>query len=422
MFLRKIANFTGGLPMANAGTPPRGKRSREFIELSETYGTRNYNPLPVVVSRAKGVWVTDPEGRRYMDMLSAYSAMNLGHCHPKIVRALKEQAGKVTLISRAFHTEELGPFLMEVCELSGFEAALPMNSGAEAVETAIKTARKWGYLKKGVPQDKAEIIAAANNFHGRTVTVISFSTEEQYRRDFGPMTPGFKIVPFGDAEALRRAITPNTVAFLVEPIQCEAGILLPPEGYLRAARRICSEAKVLLMLDEIQTGLGRTGKMFAFEHEAARPDVLILGKALGGGAMPISAALSSREVMGVYKPGDHGSTFGGNPLACAVARAAMRALVDENLVEKSRKSGEYLMKRLRKLKSPHVKEIRGRGLIVGIELHPSAGGARKFCEALMREGVLCKETHEHVIRLAPPLNIRKKDLDWAVERLQKALA
>ncbi|MFA6316290.1 MAG: ornithine--oxo-acid transaminase [Elusimicrobiota bacterium] len=395
--------------------------SQPFIDLAEKYGAHNYHPLPLVISSAKGVWVKSPEGRRYIDMLSSYSALNQGHRHPAIIKALVDQARKVTLTSRAFHTEVIGPFLKEVCELSGFDMALAMNSGAEAVETAVKMARKWGCMKKGLPQDKAEIICCTNNFHGRTVTLISFSSDEQYRRDFGPYTPGFKLVPFGDAEALKAAITPNTVAFLVEPIQCEAGILIPPQGYFRQVREICAKAGVLLMLDEIQTGLGRTGRMFAFEHEDIRPDALILGKALGGGVMPISAVLASSEVLGVFKPGDHGSTFGANPLACAVARASMKVLKDEKLDERARRLGEAFLARLRTIKSRHVKEFRGRGLIIGIELHPSAGGARRFCEKLMELGMLCKETHEHVIRLAPPLVITEKELDWAFKRVKKVL-
>ncbi|MBI4669972.1 MAG: ornithine--oxo-acid transaminase [Elusimicrobia bacterium] len=401
---------------------PLALKSRPLIELAEKYGANNYHPLPVVVATAKGVWVKDVEGKKYMDMLSAYSALNQGHCHPKIIKALASQAKKATLTSRAFHNDQMGPFLKELCDLAGFDKALPMNSGAEAVETAVKTARKWGYLKKGIPRDKAEIIVAANNFHGRTITVISFSTEEQYRKDFGPLTTGFKVIAFGDAEALRRAITPNTAAFLVEPSQCEAGILMPRPGYFKEVRAICKEAGILLMLDEIQTGLGRTGKMFAFEHEGVKPDVLILGKALGAGVLPISAVLANNEIMGLYKPGDHGSTFGGNPLACAVARTALKVIIEERLCQKAEESGAYLMVKLRTLKSPHIKEIRGRGLIVGIDLHASAGGARKFCEKLMEEGVLCKETHEHVIRLAPPLNITKKELDWAFERVKKVLS
>ncbi|MFA6093740.1 MAG: ornithine--oxo-acid transaminase [Elusimicrobiota bacterium] len=397
-------------------------RTQELIDLSDKYGANNYHPLPIVISQAKGVWVKDPEGRKYMDMLSAYSAINHGHLHPKLVKALVEQAKKVALTARAFHNEQLGPWLKELCELSGFEAALPMNTGAEAVETAIKTARKWACMRKGFAQDRAEIIACANNFHGRTVTLVSFSTEEQYRKDFGPYTPGFKVVPFGDVQALQNAITPNTVAFLVEPIQCEAGILMPPPEYLQQVRNLCTKNGVLLMFDEIQTGLGRTGKMFAFEHENVRPDVLILGKALGGGILPISAVLASREVMGVFKPGDHGSTFGGNPLACAVSRAALRILEDDGLVEHANELGEYLMERLCEIQSPHIKEIRGKGLLIGIELKPEAGGARRFCEMLMAEGMLCKETHEHVIRLAPPLVIDKKEIDWACARIKKVLA
>ncbi|MBI5210243.1 MAG: ornithine--oxo-acid transaminase [Elusimicrobia bacterium] len=402
-------------------TTPEQTESQRLIEVAEKYGSRNYRPLPLVIAQAKGVWVKNPEGKRYMDMLSSYSALNQGHRHPVIMKALADQAKRVTLTSRAFHTDQIGPFLKEVCELSGFDMALAMNSGAEAVETAVKTARKWGCLKKGLPQEKAEIIVCANNFHGRTVTIISFSTDDQYRRDFGPYTPGFKVIPFGDAEALKNAITPNTVAFLVEPIQCEAGILIPPPGYFRQAREICAKAGVLLMLDEIQTGLGRTGRMFAFEHEGIRPDVLILGKALGGGVLPISVTLANAEIMGVFRPGDHGSTFGANPLACAVARASMKVLQDEGLAERSRKLGDYLLGKLRAIKSPHIKEIRGRGLLVGIELHPAAGGARQFCERLMQLGLLCKETHDHVIRLAPPLVITEKELDWAFKRIKKVL-
>ncbi len=408
--------------MITTATPESKSPTQELIELSERHGAHNYHPLPICISEGKGVWVKDPEGCKYLDMLSSYSALNHGHRHPVIIKALIDQAKKVTLISRAFHSDQLGPFLKELADLTGFAMALPMNSGAEAVETAVKTARKWGCLKKGLAQDQGEIIVAANNFHGRTVTIVGFSTEEQYRRDFGPFTPGFKVVPFGDAEALRAAITPRTVAFLVEPIQAEAGILLPPPGYFQAVREICTQSNVLLVLDEIQTGMGRTGRMFAFEHEGIRPDVLVLGKALGGGVLPISVVCAQPEIMDVYKPGDHGSTFGGNPLACAVARAAMRALKDEGLVERSARMGEYLMGKLRALKSGYVKEIRGRGLLVGIELHASAGGARRFCEDLMRRGMLCKETHEHVIRLAPPLVISEKEIDWAMARLKKVLA
>ena len=396
-------------------------RAQELIELAEKHSANNYHPLPIVIAEAKGVWVKDPDGGKFMDMLSSYSALNHGHRHPVIIKALIDQAKKVTLTSRAFHNDQMGPFLQELAALTGFELALPMNSGAEAIETAVKTARKWGVMKKGLGQEEAEIIVAANNFHGRTVTIISFSTDEQYRRDFGPLTPGFKVVPFGDAEALKAAITPKTVAFLVEPIQAEAGILVPPPGYLQKVREICTNAGILMMLDEIQTGMGRTGKMFAFEHEGIRPDVLVLGKALGGGVMPISVVCAGRDVLGVFKPGDHGSTFGGNPLACAVARAAMKVLIEEKLVERSAQMGEYLMGKLRSLKSGYIKEIRGRGLLIGIALRPEAGGARRFCEALMSKAVLCKETHEHVIRLAPPLVITEKEIDWAFSRIKKVL-
>jgi ornithine--oxo-acid transaminase len=407
--------------MITTATPDNKTHSEQLMEMGEKYGAHNYHPLPIVISEAKGVWVKDPEGCKYLDMLSCYSALNQGHRHPAVIKALVDQAKKVTLTSRAFHNDQLGPFLKELSEITGFEMSLPMNSGAEAVETAVKTARKWGYQKKGVPSDQAEIIVAANNFHGRTVALLGFSTEELYRKDFGPFAPGFKIVPFGDAEALRAAITPNTVAFLVEPIQAEAGILIPPPGYFQKVREICTASNVLLMTDEIQTGMGRTGKMFAFEHEAIRPDVLILGKALGGGVMPISAVCANTAVLGVFKPGEHGSTFGGNPLACAVARAAIKVLTEEGLIERSRQMGDYLMEKLRSLKSGYIKEIRGRGLLIGIELHPAAGGARRFCEALMQRGVLCKETHDHVIRLAPPLVITEKEIDWAFSRVKKVL-
>ena len=408
--------------MITTATPENKSAAQELMELAEKHGAHNYHPLPIVIAEAKGVWVKDTEGCRYMDMLSSYSALNHGHRHPKIIQALVDQAKKVTLTSRAFHNDQLGPFLKELSDLTGFEMALPMNTGAEAVETAVKAARKWGCLKKGLGQNEAEIIVAANNFHGRTVTIVSFSTDEQYRKDFGPLTPGFKIVPFGDAAALKAAITPKTAAFLVEPIQAEAGILMPPPGYFGQVRQICSEGNILLITDEIQTGMGRTGRMFAYEHENIRPDMLILGKALGGGVMPISAVCASSEILGLFKPGDHGSTFGGNPLACAVARAAMRTLKEENLVEASAKMGEYLMAKLKTLKSGYIKEIRGRGLLVGIELHASAGGARRFCESLMSRGVLCKETHEHVIRLAPPLIISEREIDWAFARIKKVLS
>jgi ornithine--oxo-acid transaminase len=393
----------------------------ELIELEERYGAHNYHPLDVVVARAEGVWVWDVEGREYMDFLASYSAVNQGHCHPKIVAALVEQARKVTLTSRAFRNDQLGPFYRELCELSGFARALPMNTGAEAVETAIKAARKWAYTKKGVPDGQAEILVFDQNFHGRTTTIVGFSSEEQYKSGFGPFTPGFRILPYGDAEAVERAIGPHTAAVLVEPIQGEAGIVMPPVGYLARLREITSAENVLLMVDEIQSGLGRTGKMFAYEHEGIRPDVVIVGKALSGGAYPVSAILADDEVMGVFTPGDHGSTYGGNPLAAAVARAALAALVDEGMVENSARLGALMLDRLRAISSPHVAEVRGVGLWIGIVLRPEAGGARRFCEALKGEGLLCKETHEHVIRIAPPLVITEEQIGWALERLERVL-
>jgi len=393
-------------------------RTQEFIELENSYGAHNYHPLDVVIERAQGVWVYDVDGHRYLDCLAAYSAVNQGHCHPEILNALIEQSHKVTLTSRAFRNDQLPLLYQQLHELTGFEMALPMNSGAEAVETAVKAARKWGYKVKGIPQDKAEIIVCANNFHGRTVTIISFSSDEQYRDGFGPFTPGFKIIPYGDARALRDAITPNTCAFLVEPIQGEAGIIIPPAGYLRETAEICRENNVLLVCDEIQSGLGRTGELFAFMHERVRPDVVIVGKALSGGFYPVSAVLASKEVLGVFHPGDHGSTFGGNPLACAVARAALRALIDEGMVNNSAVLGQYFLDRLREIRSSHVKEVRGKGLWIGIELHTAA---RPYCEALKEEGLLCKETHDRVIRIAPPLTITKEEIDWAIERICKVL-
>ena len=393
-------------------------RTQELVGLEEEFGAHNYHPLDVVIERAEGVWVYDVEGRRYLDCLAAYSAVNQGHCHPKILQALKEQAGKVTLTSRAFRNEQLPLFCKDLHELTGFEMVLPMNSGAEAVETAIKAARKWGYTVKGIAKDQAEIIVCAGNFHGRTVTVVSFSSSEQYREGFGPLTPGFRIIPYGDIEALREAITPNTCAFLLEPIQGEAGIVIPPDGFLREAAEVCRENKVLLMADEIQSGLGRTGKLFAYMHEGIVPDVLIVGKALAGGFYPVSAVLSSAEVLGVFQAGDHGSTFGGNPLGCAVARTALRVLIDEKMVERSAELGAYFLERLKGISSAAVKEVRGRGMWIGIELH---GMARPYCEALMDEGILCKETHDRVIRIAPPLVIERDEIDWAVERIARVL-
>jgi ornithine--oxo-acid transaminase len=396
----------------------RPLHTQDFVELENRYGAHNYHPLDVVIERAEGVWVYDVEGKRYLDCLAAYSAVNQGHCHPKILQTFEEQARKVTLTSRAFRNEQLPLLCKELHDLTGFDMVLPMNSGAEAVETAIKTARKWGYKIKGISQDKAEIIVCANNFHGRTVTIVSFSTDEQYRDGFGPFTPGFKVIPFGDATALREAITPNTCAFLVEPIQGEAGIVIPPKGFLREAAGICRENHVLLMADEIQSGLGRTGRLFAYMHEAVTPDVLIIGKALAGGFYPVSAVLASREILGVYKPGDHGSTFGGNPMGCAIARAALRVLIEEKMVERSAELGAYFLTLLQTLRSSDLKEVRGKGLWIGIELRSPA---RPYCEALKEEGILCKETHDRVIRIAPPLIISRQEIDWAFERITRVI-
>ena len=393
-------------------------RTHDFIELENQYGAHNYHPLDVVLERAEGVWVYDVEGRRYLDCLAAYSAVNQGHCHPKILQTLEEQARKVTLTSRAFRNEQLPLLCKELHDLTGFDMVLPMNSGAEAVETAIKTARKWGYKVKGIAEGKAEIIVCANNFHGRTVTIVSFSTDEQYRDGFGPFTPGFKVIPFGDARALREAITHNTCAFLVEPIQGEAGIVIPPEGFLGEAAEICRKNNVLLMADEIQSGLGRTGKLFAYMHERITPDVLIVGKALAGGFYPVSAVLASREILGLYRPGDHGSTFGGNPMGCAIARTALRVLLEEKMVERSAELGAYFLTLLQTLRSSDLKEVRGKGLWIGIELH---NPARPYCEALKEEGILCKETHDRVIRIAPPLIISRQEIDWAFERITKVI-
>jgi ornithine--oxo-acid transaminase len=396
--------------------------TQDYIQLENEYGARNYRPLDVVLARGEGMWVWDVEGNRYMDFLSAYSAVNQGHCHPKIRAAMIEQANRLTLTSRAFRNDQLGLFYRELCELTHSHMVLPMNSGAEAVESCIKAVRKWGYRAKGIPYGEAEIVVCAGNFHGRTITIVGFSTEEQYRDGYAPFTPGFVTIPFGDARALEAVITPHTVAFLVEPIQGEAGVIVPPEGYLREVRRICTERDVVLITDEIQTGLGRTGALLAEEHEGIEADLTLIGKALSGGYYPISAVLSNKEVLGVFQPGDHGSTFGGNPLACAVARTALKVLVEEDMIENAARMGDYMMGRLRTIDSPYVKEIRGKGLFIGIELYPEAGGARRFCEALQREGLLCKETHEHVIRLAPPLIIQRDELDWALEHIETALA
>lgn len=390
-----------------------------LIAMEERYGAHNYHPLDVVIERAQGAWVTDVNGHRYLDFLAAYSAVNQGHCHPAILSAMVEQAQKVTLTSRAFRNDQLPQLLRDLHELTGFEQALPMNSGAEAVETALKAARKWGETVKGIAKDRAEIIVCSNNFHGRTISIVGFSTDGQYRFGFGPFPDGFKHVPFGDAEALRKAITPNTAAFLFEPIQGEAGVIVPPEGYLRAVEAICREHRVLMIADEIQSGLGRTGKLFTYMHEDIRPDVVIVGKALSGGFYPVSAVLSSAEVLGVFRPGDHGSTFGGNPLACAVARAAIRVIVEEKLAERSAELGAYALARLQKLRTAKVVEVRGRGLWLAIELNVPA---RLICEALRDRGVLCKETHETVIRIAPPLMISREDLDFGLEQIERVLS
>ena len=390
----------------------------DFIELEDRYGAHNYHPLNVVIERAEGVWVYDVEGNRYLDCLASYSAVNQGHCHPKILKAMIDQARKVTLTSRAFRNDQLPLLYQQLHDLTGFQMALPMNSGAEAVETAVKAARKWGYKVKGIPDGKAEIVVCANNFHGRTVTIVSFSSDEQYRDGFGPYTPGFKIIPFGDADALRDAITLNTCAFLVEPIQGEAGIVIPPVGFLEEAAEICRANNVLFIADEIQSGLGRTGKLFAYMHEGVRPDMVIVGKALSGGFYPVSAVLSSEEVLGVFNPGDHGSTFGGNPLGCAVARAALQVLIDEKLVERSAELGDYFLAKLKTLRSPHLREVRGKGLWIAIELDVAA---RPYCEALKTLGILCKETHDHVIRIAPPLTITKEEIAWAFDRIRKVI-
>ena len=376
--------------------------AERYIQLEEQYGAHNYHPLDVVLERGEGVWVWDTAGRKYLDCLSAYSALNQGHRHPAILAALVAQAEKLTLTSRAFRSDQLGLFYQELAELTGYQMVLPMNTGAEAVESALKVARKWAYTVKGVPRGQAEVIVAAGNFHGRTISLISASTEPLYRDAFGPFTPGFVVVPYGDASALAAAITPNTAAVLIEPIQGEAGVIVPPVGYLAAVAAACRRNHVLLMADEIQTGLGRTGKLLASEHEGVRPDVVILGKALGGGVYPVSAVVADRAVLGLLQPGEHGSTFGGNPLAAAVGRAALRVLVDEHLVENAAVQGEYFQERLAEIPSRHVKEVRGKGLLIGVELHPAAGGARRFCEALEQRGLLCKETHANVIRFAPP--------------------
>jgi ornithine--oxo-acid transaminase len=400
---------------------PKNLDTQGYIDLETKYGADNYHPLDVVITKGQGAWVWDVEGNKYLDCLSAYSALNQGHCHPRILQAMLDQASKVTLTSRAFHNDQLGKFYEKVCQISGLPKVLPMNSGAEAVETAIKAIRKWAYTVKGVADHQAEIIVCSNNFAGRTISIVSFSTEDQYQDGFAPFTPGFKVIPYGDAEALAAAITPNTAAFFLEPIQGEGGIIIPPDGFLQQAERICRQNNVLLIFDEIQTGLGRTGKMFAFEHEGVKPDGITIGKALSGGFYPISAFLSTHEVMDVFNPGDHGSTFGGNPLAAAIAIAALDVIIDEQLADRAAELGDYFMAKLQAIPSPHIKEVRGRGLLIGVELKPSSGGARKFCKALMKQGILAKETREHIIRFAPPLVISRSDLDWALERIEQVL-
>lgn len=397
-------------------------RAADLIRLEDELGAHNYHPLDVVIERAEGVWVWDVDGKKYMDCLAAYSAVNQGHSHPKIRKALIEQAGKVTLTSRAFRNDQLGPLYEIVHRLSGFDKMLPMNTGAEAVETAIKAARKWGYKVKGVPEGKAEILVFSGNFHGRTTTIVGFSDEAQYKDGFGPFTPGFVLVPYGDLEAAKKAMNANTVGVLIEPMQGESGIIHPGKGYLKALAEHCKRENVLLICDEIQSGLGRTGKMFCFEHEGVKPDVVIIGKALSGGFYPVSAILARNEVMDVFHPGDHGSTYGGNPLGCAVARVALEVLVDEGMVENSAEQGAWFLEKLQGLKSPHIEEVRGLGLWIGIELNRKAGGARRFCEALQKRGLLCKETHEHTIRIAPPLTVTREELQWAFEQVEAVLA
>jgi ornithine--oxo-acid transaminase len=393
-----------------------------FLAEVDKYSAHNYHPLPVVLERGEGVWVWDVEGNRYVDMLSAYSALNQGHRHPAIIEAAKKQLDTLTLTSRAFHNDQMGPFLKELCEATGFERALPMNTGAEAVETAIKMVRKWGYQVKGVPADRAEIIVCANNFHGRTTTIVGFSSEAQYRDGFGPFTPGFKEIPYGDASALESAITDDTVGFLVEPLQGEGGVIVPADGFLKEAREICTKSRVAFMADEIQTGLGRTGRLFCCEWEDVRPDVLIVGKALGGGVYPVSAAIADSDYMDVFRPGDHGSTFGGNPLGAAVARASLRVILEEGLPQRADELGTWFMEKLRAIASPHVKGVRGRGLMIGVEIEASSGTARPFCEALEAKGVLAKETHHQVIRFAPPLTISEEELEFALDAATEVLS
>ena len=393
----------------------------EYIEIEDAYGAHNYHPLDVVLSRGEGVWVYDVEGNRYLDCLSAYSALNQGHVHPRILEAMRRQAEKITLTSRAFRNDQLPLFYKELSELTGYDMSLPMNSGAEAVETALKLARKWAYEIKGVPRYEAEIIVASGNFHGRTISIISFSTEPLYKDAFGPFTPGFRVVPYGDTKAIEDAITPNTAAVMLEPIQGEGGVIIPPAGYLQKVSNLCKQHNVLFIADEIQTGLGRTGKLFASDHEGVRPDMVVIGKALSGGFYPVSAVLADEPVMKLFIPGEHGSTFGGNPLACAIAREALKVIVEENLIENAALIGEYFMERLSEIPTRHIKEVRGKGLLIGVELKPEAGGARRFCEALQARGILAKETHQHVIRFAPPLIIERAIIDWAMPKIYEVL-
>ena len=396
-------------------------KTTDYIDLENQYGAQNYKPLDVVLNRGEGVWVWDVDGNKYLDCLSSYSAVNQGHCHPKILQTMIDQSRKLTLTSRAFRNDQLGLFYQELCELTNSNKVLPMNSGAEAVETAIKIVRKWGYKIQGVPADQAEIIVCENNFHGRTITIVGFSTDESSQAGFGPFTPGFKVIPFGDTTALEKAITPNTVGFMVEPIQGEAGVIIPPAGYLKEAKAICKKHDVVLVLDEIQTGLGRTGKILAEEHDGIEADLTLIGKALSGGFYPVSAVLSTTEVMGVLQPGEHGSTFGGNPLACAIARTALKVLVEEGMIENATEMGSYFLKGLKQISNPLIREVRGKGLLIGMELLPEAGGARQYCEKLKEKGLLCKETHDHIIRFSPPLVITREQIDWALERIAAVL-
>lgn len=397
-------------------------KSQDYLDLENQYGANNYKPLDMILAKGQGAWVWDVEGNKYLDCLAAYSAVNQGHCHPAIMQAMMDQAQKLTLTSRAFRNDQLGLFYEEICALTNSHKVLPMNSGAEAVESAIKTVRKWGYQVKGIPEDKAEIIVCDDNFHGRTSTIVGFSTDPAARAEFGPFASGFNIIPFGDADALEAAITPNTAGFLVEPIQGEAGVIIPPDGYLKAIREICTRNNVVLVLDEIQTGLGRTGRLLAEAHEGVEADVTLVGKALSGGFYPVSAVLSNDEVLDVLKPGEHGSTFGGNPLACAIARTALRVLIEEEMIENANKMGAHFMAGLQEIKSPHIKEIRGRGLMIALQLHHEVGGARQFCYKLADKGILCKETHEDTIRFAPPLVITQDEVDWALEQVNAVMS